>query len=110
MNDLKAGYEGAQRAADHADRADPLWTKIVWVRFLQYLLKLRMEHGPSARFTTEQFRGFAKTHSCPEPPDARAFGNITRKAASAKHLLIRDTGDRAREGSHGREVVVWEVV
>lgn len=102
-DDRNSGYEAAKRASDHADRVHcvPLWSKLVWVRFLEYLVRV----GPGAEFTTEQFRGYAKTHSCPEPPDARAFGNITRKAAKQK--LIEDSHKRAREGSHGREVVVW---
>ena len=86
----------------------PLWSPIAWVRFVEYLLKLRMDGGAGAQLTTERFRGFAKAHSVPTPPDERAWGNVIRKAALRG--LIRDSGERSKEGSHGREVVVWEVV
>lgn len=110
MNDISKGYEGAQRASDHADRVskEPLFSKIAWVRFLEYILAVKSDPNCPNTITTERFREWAKAHSLPEPPDARAYGNVTRKA-SAKGL-IRDSLERSREGSHGREVVVWEIV
>lgn len=110
MSTVIEGYFGAQRASDHADRVhhEPLWSKIAWTRLLEYLLQLRMREGRGAELTTERFRAFAKEHSVISPPDERAWGNVIRKAA--RKGLIFDTGKRVKEGSHGREVVVWGVM
>lgn len=106
---LEEGYAAAARAADHADRVHPtpLWTKLVWVRFLEYVEALKRS-DPAPTFTTERFRAWCATHSLPDPPDARAFGHITRRAS--KKNIIFDTEKRVKEGSHGREVVLWGVV
>lgn len=107
------GYAGAQRASDHADRIhqEPLWSKLAWVRLLEYFVALRKGLPCSesiATFTTERFRAWCATHSLPNPPDDRAFGNVVRRAA--REGLIFDTEKRVKEGSHGREVVLWGVV
>lgn len=109
---ISEGYAGAERACAHADRVhqEPLWRKLAWVRLLQYLLAMKMDPQrgyETPTFTTERFRAWCATHSLPDPPDARAFGNITRRAA--KENLIFDTRQRVKEGSHGREVVLWGV-
>ena len=113
MDGRKEGYAGAERASNHADRVsdEPLWSKIGWVRFLEYLIALRERFGPKARFTTEDFRDWVMWRSLQDPPDARAFGNITRIAAQ-KGIIV-DTRERPRSKNpqtHGREVVLWEVV
>lgn len=110
MDSRELGYVGAARAADHADRSDPLWRKIGHCRLLEYLLFLRDEDGVPHTFTAEDFRAWAIAHSLPEPPDPRAFGNLVARAA--KSGLIRDSGKRVRTSNrraHGREVVLWEV-
>lgn len=111
MDTTHLGYTGAQRASDHADREvtamdAPLWSKCAWVRFLEYLLSI----GPGARFTTEDFRDFAYTHALADPPDPRAFGNVTRLAVQKK--LIRFVGYVKAQNPqcHGRDVKEWEVV
>lgn len=98
------GYAGAQRAEDHANRCDPLWSKLAWVRALEYVVVI----GRGAKFTTIHLRKWCEQRRLPPPPDARAYGNVTRKLA--KKLVIADRGERAPLGSHGREVVYWEVL
>lgn len=106
---IQEGYAAAERACAHADRVhgEPLWRKLAWVRFLEYIIALKAS-DPMPTFTTERFRGWCETHSLPPPPDHRAFGNITKRASKEK--LIFDTEKRVKEGSHGREVVLWGVV
>lgn len=101
---IHEGYAGAQRAADHADRRDPLWSKLAWVRALQFVVQL----GRGALFTTIELRKWCEAHGVTAPPDERAWGNITRKLA--KRRVVCDTGMRVRTGSHGREVVQWRVL
>lgn len=97
------GYAGAQRASDHADRTTPLWSKIAYVRSLQFVQVV----GRGALFTTIELRRWCEAYSVPPPPDARAWGNVTRKLS--KRRVICDTGMRVSTGSHGREVVRWRV-
>lgn len=82
----------------------PLWNRVVWVRFLEYLLKMDMGN----KFTTVEFRRWAEGVGVPPPPDPRAYGNISKRAV--KEGFVRDTGVRVRNGSHGREVVLFERV
>ena len=96
------GYAGAQRAEDHANRVEPLWGRIAYVRALEAISRW----GPRTEFTAVQLRRAIEERLTP-PPDPRAYGNITRRLV--KRGVIRDTGKRLREGSHGREVVVWEM-
>jgi hypothetical protein len=102
--DIREGYAGAQRAADHADRTSPLWSKVAYVRALEYVVR----HGRGHMFTTIQLRAWCEERHVAPPPDKRAWGNITRKLAG-KHT-IADSGDRSPTGSHGRDVAVWEVL
>lgn len=101
------GYKGARRAEAHADRAqpDPLWSKVAWVRFLEFLTR----RGRHSLFTSEEFRTFAWQSGLADPPDERAYGNIIRRAAK-KHLIVGRyyvTGSNPQ--AHGRPVRVWEV-
>lgn len=100
------GYAGAERAADHADRQDPLWRKIAWARALEFISHL----GRKSTFTSEALRAWAEEHSCPPPPDPRAWGNVTKRLVS-KGLIV-DTQRRVlstNKRCHGREIVLWIV-
>lgn len=106
---LRSGLEAAAAAAGHADRlsAGALWTRIAWVRFMEFLVDLR--HRGESQFTTEDFREWANG-DLSQPPDLRAFGHLTRKASMRK--LIRKTPDTVptiNPYAHGREVRVWEL-
>lgn len=100
------GYAGAQRASDHADRVEPLWSKIATVRFLEFLVTLHR----GAIFTMEDFRNWVMYRSLSDPPDNRAFGNLSRMAVRKK--LILWTGEYRRSKNpqtHGRDVKLWMV-
>jgi hypothetical protein len=99
-----AGYKGARRAADHADRNDPLWSKVAWVRFLEFLVL----KGKGATFVAEEAWKWCEARRLLAPPDRRGYGTLTREAA--RKGLIADTKERPRAGSHGREVVLWKVL
>lgn len=102
--ELNLGYLGAKRASDHADRVIPAWSTVARGLFLRFLAEM----GVGATFVAEDARRWCAANGLPDPPDARAFGNLTRFAA-AKGLIV-DTGRRPRAGSHGREIVEWEIV
>ena len=87
-----------------AGLVNPAWKKIAWIRALQFILL----HRRGATFTATDMRAWCETEGqLPAPEDSRAYGFITRLAKARK--LIRDSGQRASEGSHGRECVLWEV-
>lgn len=80
------------------------------VRFLEYLVMLKRDVDRHALFTSEDFRDWAYEHALPDPPDARAFGNITR-IVQRKGLIVT-TGryvTSKNPQTHGREVKVWMV-
>lgn len=112
MSAIETGLEAGARAAAHADRAcgEPLWSKLAWVRFLEYLVILRRDVQRHATFTTEDFRDFAFTHSLPDPPDARAYGNVTRHAIT-KGLIVHSGKwvPSKNPQTHGRDVKLWLV-
>lgn len=97
----EAGYEGARRAADHAERVIPAWSKLARVAFLRFLIA----SGSGATFVTHEAYAWCLANGLPPAPDPRAMGNPIRHAAGKG--LIRDTGERPRVGCHGRETVRW---
>jgi hypothetical protein len=105
---IEAGYAAARRAAAHASNVEPKWEKVGWCRMLEFLIHL----GPGATFTTEDFRDWVWEGSrLGDPPDNRAFGNLTRQAVG-KGLVVDSMGrPRSRNPqAHGREVILWRVV
>lgn len=96
------GFGAAVACRPH--HPDPLWAKIAWVRFLQFLTV----KGRGARFVADEAWTWCEAHSLPAPRDRRAYGFCTRQAADRK--LIVDTNERPKAGSHGREVTLWEVL
>lgn len=112
---LETGLEAAQRASDHADRASigVAWSKLAWLRMLEFVSAARATQrelqGPAKQFTTDDFRTWATERALPEPPDARAFGNVTKKAQRRGMIRKTDHRDHAGAQAHGREVTVWSI-
>jgi hypothetical protein len=101
---VKAGYAGAARAAAHADRVHPEWEHRAYRECLDILADCeKCDH-----VTTPLLRFACTNRGLPLAPDARAWGNITRRLV--REHKLRDTGVRVRLGSHGREIPVWEVL
>jgi hypothetical protein len=75
--------QGAQRAADHADRVCVTWTEEAagWVQRVA---------GRGVPFICEEVRSEAERNGMPTPPDSRAWGAILIKAA--RDGVVRKTG------------------
>lgn len=86
--------EGILAAAEHADRVIPGWVdEALWA------LRRFLDESPDSRqpFTIERARGWISVNSSlPAPPDGRAWGQVTKRAAK---FLIEPTGEFARAAS-----------
>lgn len=82
------GMESAERHAG-AEWAELAQTVLRWF--------LRRHDQP---FTMEQVRIWATAHDLPAPPDARAWGAVTRRALS-EGLIVATGGYRATAASNG---------
>lgn len=103
---IDSGYAGAQAAADHANRVTPEWEHIAYREALTVLVGYSPGHVFNV-ITTKLLRYACENRGVPKPPDARAWGNITRRLVREGKLV--DTGTRVKLGSHGREIVAWRV-
>lgn len=104
MSAIAEGYAGAQRAADHASREIPEWEHLAYRELLDILSRC----DACDHVTTPLLRLAYNNRGLPQPPDLRAWGNITRRLV--REGKIADTGLRVRLGSHGREIPVWRVL
>lgn len=82
---------GMQSAAAHAESDYPGWVDLAVERLRSYARRAKKP------FTIEQAR--QKLTSLPAPAELRAWGSVTRKAASLG--IIRRVGFRPAESSHG---------
>lgn len=103
---LELGHQGAQRAAEHADRVVPLWTQVAWCRLLQFMI----EKGTGSTFSTEAFRDWAAVHSLPDAPDRRAYGNLTKKAVEKGLIRFERYVRSANRQAHGRPTAIWRIL
>jgi hypothetical protein len=71
--------EGIRAAAEHANAVTPLWTDLAYAVLLEYGPKL-------GTFTPFDIRACGIARSVPPPPDARAWGSVFKRAASAKKI------------------------
>lgn len=107
---MRSGLAGAQRAADHADRANAgAWTRVAWIMFLEFSVEIAKTRT-SRSFTTEEFRQWATMKGLPEPPDPRAYGNITKKGQMKRTIEANGYAKSAQERTHGRDVKRWLVI
>ena len=98
------GEAGAQRAADHADRIDPGWQDRA-LEMLREYLKVR-ETFLEKRFLGEEFRGWAtEIFGLDEPPDARAFGAVFKRAS--RDGLIESVGFAPANSSNRSPKTLW---
>jgi hypothetical protein len=103
--DVKAARErrddGMKRAMDHAERIERGWKEMAYDFLVNVFIK--HHHG---RFMTEQVRA-ACAGVVPEPPSARAWGGIIRKAVLAG--LIHQVGfDKVKnKNANCANAAVW---
>lgn len=100
---FRRGLEGAQRAADHADRAcsPSLWS----VNALRFVRAYALTHS---LFMAEEVREWATTHGFPPPPDPRAWGHIITTAK--RQGMIEASGEYRMTSlppAHSGPRVVW---
>lgn len=61
------------RAAAHANRVSPQWTEVAYC----FMRRYAQRHGA---VMTEDVRRAAAEHGLSPPPDARAWGSVTKRA------------------------------
>lgn len=91
--------EGIKRAIDHADAEQPKWSEHAWW-FLQTYMKTHKT------FTTEEVRK-ASEGVIPEPPDARAWGGIIRKAVKEEMIELITYVPAEDPKAHRRPTAKW---
>lgn len=95
------GYSAAKAAADHADNTSLNWTQRAVLLFVEYA-----KQTPHP-FLTEDAREFAETNGLPSPPDARAWGHVSKHCQRAG--IIVSVGFGAAKSSNGSPKVLWSL-
>jgi hypothetical protein len=96
-----AGAEdGAERAAEHAERVEPGWNDTA----LNYVRVFALCHG---EFQTEDVREYAEDCGFDPPPDKRAWGSVALRAKRAG--IIERVGyiSTSRGPSHACPRAIW---
>lgn len=92
--------DGMNRAVDHADALEGGWSERAYSMLLDYAAQ-------HFEFMTEDVRVWAHEQSLPMPPDGRAWGAVTLRAAKAKMIVV----DRYRKTrippAHATPRPVW---
>lgn len=78
------GDRGAERAASKADRAVHGWVDRAAEAVRDFVLHNLA--GMTREFTIETVRVRAKDFGLPDPPDARAWGHVTRRAVQLGYI------------------------
>lgn len=99
---LERRDQGVERAAGHANRVESEWTG----QALGMLTAFAAQHGKP--FLIEEARAYAEAHGLPDPPDARSWGAVARRAAAKNR--IRKTGFAPAASSNASPKVQWEYV
>lgn len=103
MNQLALNFEaartrgdlGAERAAHRAERNSPGWIDVAAEKIRDYV---RLDAaGMAMDFTIEKARQWAADKNLPAPPDARAWGHVTRRAVKLGYIV--ETGEYAPAAS-----------
>lgn len=97
---LRLGHEAAQDAADHADRVHGAWSD----QAMAFLCEFAKSNGP---WVTEDVR-VAAAGIVPDPPDARAWGQIVLAAARSKMISRVGYARTKCAVSHGRPMSLWQ--
>lgn len=106
-----AADKGINSSAQHAENDVPGWgdralTMTRWFARIKGPKCCKTPNGyelvpdSSEPFTMEEVRIWATAHDLPSPPDARAWGSVTRRALS-EGLIVATGGYRATAASNG---------
>lgn len=100
MTSTQLADQGAQRAAMRADRVHEGWTD----RAYDALCEFARDHH---EFTTEEVRA-AYAGIIPAPPDNRAWGCVTKRAAREGICTRERVAKATAPNVHGGWVTVWK--
>jgi hypothetical protein len=95
----QAAVDGMTRAVDHANRKSPDWEAYAFLFLMRYA---RLRNEP---FLIEDAREWAYSQGLDLPPDGRAWGAVTRFAATRHHLVRCGTGNA--RSSNNSPKVLW---
>lgn len=77
---LERAELGIQRSVDHANRVESEWSG----QALGLLVAFARQRGQP--FLIEEARRWAESNGLREPPDARSWGAVTRRASAKKRI------------------------
>ena len=92
--------DGARRAVDHADHEEEGWSE----RAFQLLRNYAVSHYT---FMTEDVREWAHRIGLPKPPDPRAWGAVTLRAAKAGLIVVECYRKTRIPPAHATPRPVW---
>jgi hypothetical protein len=95
--------DGAQRAADHAERVTPNWNERAYALALQYL-------EPGKEFLTEEARAYATNNGLPPAPDSRAWGHVIKRLSKDGRVVPCGTAQSRNASAHKGFVTLWRAV
>ena len=96
----RARDAGIKRAADHADDVTPKWGDTAYAFLCDWLLRR------DEPFQTCEAR-WAADGIVPDPPDARAWGHVARRAFKAGLIVAIGTAPDLDPKSHRSPCNVW---
>jgi hypothetical protein len=88
-----------QRGVDHADRVEPGWSDTAWDFLVGFL-------RDTDEFMAEDVRAKA-SGLVPDPPDARAWGGVIRRAVKAGMLTRVGYGTKKAKNCHMQPITIW---
>lgn len=94
-----AGHDGAERAAQHADRVSMGWTEQACEAVARYAVR------SSDPWLLEDARQYAELNGLSAPPDKRAWGQVV--LLLKKRGLIHSAGFGMARSSNGSPKVLW---
>ncbi len=98
-----AAEDGAERAADHAERVEAGWKD----EALGVLLRYAAASGGST-FMLENVRDYADEIGFTKPPTDRAWGAVTLRAKRAGLIVRAGFGCSSRGPAHAHPANLWK--
>lgn len=92
--------EGMRVAGEHADAVEPDWQARAYACFERYARS-------HAEFMTEDVRTWAHEEGLPVPPDGRAWGAVTNRAARLKMVEVARYEKTKIPPAHATPRPVW---
>jgi hypothetical protein len=97
--------EGAERAADHAERVEPGWKDAALHYFRLFAVLNR-----GTTFLTEDARLYAEGCGLGQPPDKRAWGSVALRAKRDRIVESLGYENTSRGPSHACPRTAWRAI